>query len=155
MPHSRFVSFTRTIRVWYVSKILKLMPYDENAYVENNVYLSKGNNLKIGRGCQINENVFIQQAIIGNNVLIAPNVAILSISHNHENLDVPIVDQGDTEPNPPIIGDGVWLGRNVIIMPGIIIGEGSIVGAGAVVTKNVPAYVIVGGVPARVIKTRK
>jgi acetyltransferase-like isoleucine patch superfamily enzyme len=49
----------------------------------------------------------------------------------------------------------VWIGDRVIIMPGVNIGDGSIIAAGAVVTKDVPAYSIVGGVPARVIKSRK
>lgn len=118
------------------------------------MYLSNTNGISIGFNCRINENVFIQQAVIGNNVLIAPNVAILSVSHNHGSLEIPIVDQGDTEPNPPIIKDGVWLGRNVVVMPGIMIGEGAIVGAGAVVTKNVEPNTVVGGVPAKFIKTR-
>lgn len=155
LPHSRFLSFSNTLRVWYVSKILKLLPYDKRSKIESNVYLSNGEGIKIGSNCRINENVFIQQAIIGNNVLIAPNVAILSVSHNHENIEIPIVDQGDTVPNPPIIEDGVWLGRNVVVMPGIIIGEGAIVGAGAVVTKNVEPYTVVGGVPAKFIRSRK
>ncbi len=81
-------------------------------------------------------------------------MAILSTSHNHERLDVPIVDQGDTISNPPIIKKGAWLGRNVIIMPGIAVGEGAIVGAGAVVTKDVEPYTVVGGVPAKFIKKR-
>lgn len=144
-----------TMRIWYVSKILKLMPYDKKSIIEPNVYLSNGEGTKIGRNCRINENVFIQQAIIGDDVLIAPNCAILSVSHNHQNVDIPIVDQGDSEPNPPIIGNNVWLGRNVVVMPGIKIGDGAIVGAGAVVTKDIPPYVIVGGVPARIIRARK
>lgn len=155
LPHSRFLSFTSIWRVWYVSKVLKLMPFDKQSKIEYNVYLSNARGITIGYNCRINENVFIQQATIGNNVLIAPNVAILSVSHNHENLEIPIVNQGDTEPNPPIIKDGVWLGRNVVIMPGITIGEGAIVGAGAVVTKDVAPFTIVGGVPAKLIKSRK
>lgn len=155
LPHSRLLSFTSTWRVWYVSKVLKLMPFDKRSKIEYNVYLSNANGISIGYNCRINENVFIQQAVIGNNVLIAPDVAILSVSHNHENLEIPIVDQGDTEPNPPIIKDGVWLGRNVVVMPGITIGEGAIVGAGAIVTKNVAPFTVVGGVPAKMIKSRK
>jgi maltose O-acetyltransferase len=155
LPHSRFLPFTSSVRVWYVSKILNLMPYDKRSKIEHNVYLSNAKGISIGSNCRINENVFIQQATIGNNVLIAPNVAILSISHNHENIDIPIVEQGDTLPNPPIIKDGVWLGRNVVVMPGIVIGEGAIVGSGAVVTKNVAPFTVVGGVPAKLIKNRK
>lgn len=155
LPHSRFLSLTSGMRVWYVSKILKLMPFDKKSKIEYNVYLSNADGITIGYNCRINENVFIQAAKIGNNVLIAPNVAILSVSHNHEVTQVPIVDQGDTLPNPPTIEDNVWLGRNVVVMPGIHIGEGAIVGAGAVVTKDVAAYSVVGGVPAKFIKSRK
>ena len=155
LPHSRFLSFTSTWRVWYVSKVLKLMPFDKRSKIEYNVYLSNANGTTIGKNCRINENVFIQQAIIGDNVLIAPNVSILSVSHNHDDVGIPIVDQGDSEPNPPIIGDNVWLGRNVVVMPGVRIGDGAIVGSGAVVTKDVSPFVIVGGVPAKVIKSRR
>lgn len=154
MPHSRILPFTRGLRVWYVSKVLKLMPYSKKSYLENTVYLSNGKNIEIGADCQINENVFIQGAIIGRNVLIAPNVSLLSKSHNHQNIAIPIVDQGESDPNPPIIEDNVWLGRNVIVMPGIVIGTGSIIGAGAVVTKDVAPFSIMGGVPAKLIKTR-
>ncbi|QAA82189.1 acyltransferase [Aequorivita sp. H23M31] len=155
LPHSRFVPFTRALRVWYVSKVLKLMPYSKNSFLEYNVYLSNGKNVEIGADCQINENVFIQGAKIGNNVLIAPNVAILSNSHNHNNIEIPIRNQGESDPNPPIIEDDVWLGRNVVVMPGVVIGKGSIIGAGAVVTKSVVPYSVMGGVPAKLIKMRK
>ena len=53
------------------------------------------------------------------------------------------------------IGDDVWIGTRAIILPGVTIGNGVIIGAGAVVTKDVPDYAIVGGVPARVIRFRK
>ena len=62
--------------------------------------------------------------------------------------------QGDTAIEPVIIEDDVWLGRNVVIMPGVHIAKGAIVGAGAVVTKDVPAYAVVGGVPAKIIQSR-
>ena len=155
LPHSRFLPFTSKWRVWYVSKILGLMPYDKNSKIEHNVYLSNGKGISMGNNCRINENVFIQEAVIGSNVLIAPNVAILSVSHNHQNVEIPIVDQGDSLPNPPIIEDNVWIARNVVIMPGIHIGTGAIIGAGAIVTKNVAPYSVMGGVPAKLIKSRK
>lgn len=154
LPHSRYVSIFTKMRVWYLAKILKVMPYCKKSKVENGVYISNTKGLKIGKNCRINENVFIQEAVIGDNVLIAPNVSILSVSHNHSDLSIPIVDQGDSIPSPPIIEDNVWLARNVIIMPGITIGTGAIVGAGAVVTKNVKSNTIVGGVPAKYIKDR-
>ena len=154
LPHSRFLRFSGKIRVWYVSRVLKIMKFDANSKLENNIYLSNAKGIKIGYNCRINENVFIQDAKIGNNVLIAPNVSILSVAHKHDHSQIPIIEQGNYPTNPPHIKDGAWLGRNVIVMPGIIIGEGAIIGAGAVVTKDVEPYTIVGGVPAKFIKNR-
>ena len=57
--------------------------------------------------------------------------------------------------HPVVIGNDVWIGDRVIIMPGVHVGDGSIIAAGAVVTHDVPPYTIVGGVPAKVIKSRK
>jgi maltose O-acetyltransferase len=59
---------------------------------------------------------------------------------------------GRTEPNPPTIADGAWIGDRAIVLPGRSIGEYAIVGAGAVVTRDVPAYAVVGGNPAQVIR---
>ncbi len=154
LPHSRLIGFGTQFRTWYVCRVLKLGPYDANTAIEPNVYLSNGKQIQIGRHCRINEHVFIQGASIGNHVLIAPHAAILSKSHIHGSIDTPIVLQGDTEPLPPIIEDGAWLGRNVVVMPGVRIGKHAIVGAGAVVTKDVEAYTIVGGIPAKIIKKR-
>jgi maltose O-acetyltransferase len=154
LPHSRLVSWFNTIRVWYVSKALGIMSYDKRSKLEPNVYLSNTIGIQIGNNCRINENVFIQQAIIENEVLIAPNVAILSVSHRHDRTDISIINQGDTKPNPPVIKKGAWLGRNVVVLPGVVIGEGAIVAAGAVVNKDVMPYTIAGGVPAKFIKKR-
>lgn len=155
LPHSRLLSFSNMVRVLYVSKVLKIMPFDKKSKLEPNVYLSNTKGIRIGNNCRINEHVFIQQAIIEDEVLIAPYVAILSTSHRHERLDINIVNQGDTDPQPPLIKKGAWLGRNVVILPGIVIGEGAIVAAGAIVTKHVEPYTIVGGVPAKLIKERE
>lgn len=155
LPHGRLFSAGSRFRAHYVSRILKIMPAPgENCRFENNIYIGDTTKLRIGKECQINENVFIQGANIGDNVLIAPYVAILSVSHIHDQIGLPIALQGETEPAPPQIGNGVWLGRNAIIMPGIYIGDNSIIAAGAVVVKDVPKNVIVGGVPARIIKHR-
>lgn len=91
---------------------------------------------------------------IGQDVLIADRVFISD--HNHESGDpfVPVIHQGVSAPQPVIIGDGCWLGINVSIMPGVTLGSHCIVGAGSVVTKSFPAHSIVGGVPARLLKSR-
>lgn len=63
--------------------------------------------------------------------------------------------QGDSEPKPIVIGDDVWIGARSIILKGVHIGKGAVIAAGAVVSRDVPEYAIVGGVPARVIKYRE
>ena len=154
LPHSRFLKKLSDFRVWYVCNVLKIMqPHAEN-YFEPGVYIANGKMLKIGKHCHINENVFIQGANIGNHVMIAPNATILSKAHNYDRDDIPMIMQGDSSDNLPVIEDNVWIGRNAIIMPGVTLGTGCIVAAGAVVVKNVGNNEIVGGLPAKLIKKR-
>ncbi|WP_053989922.1 DapH/DapD/GlmU-related protein [Mangrovimonas sp. TPBH4] len=154
LPNSRFFGIGNLVRVWYLSKILKILKPSDKTFIENKVYIGNGKKVSIGKDVQINENVFIQGAIIGNYVMIAPNVSLLANMHNHDRTDIPMAKQGKKVDNPVIIEDDVWLGRNVIVMPGIKIEKGSIIAAGAVVTKNVPAYTVYGGIPAKFIKNR-
>lgn len=63
--------------------------------------------------------------------------------------------QGSLPKQKVTIGNDVWIGTRVVILPGVHIGNGSIIAAGAVVSKDVPKYAVVGGVPAKVIKYRK
>lgn len=94
-----------------------------------------------------------EKITIGQNVMIADHVCIRDTDHNHEDISVPMIKQGITT-SPIIIGDDVWIGFGATILKGIEVGNGAIIAAGAVVTKNVPPYSIVGGVPAKVIKKR-
>lgn len=154
LPNSRYLPLFSKLRCWYLSRVLKVVTAHQKNRLENRIYISDASGLKIGQNVRINENVFIQSATIGNNVMIAPNVAILSSTHSYERLDIPMVDQEDIFGLPPVIEDDVWIGRNVVIKHGVTIGKGAIVGACSLVTKDVPSYAIVGGVPAKVIKYR-
>ena len=131
------------------------MTEGEKTYFEHDIFIGGPGRVKFGKSCQINQNTFIEEADIGNFVMIAPNVAIISSMHNYDRTDIPMMFQGVVTSKKVTIEDDVWLGRNVVVMPGVKIGKGSIVAAGAVVTKNVPEYKIVGGVPAKIIKDRK
>lgn len=155
LPSARFTSVFSDLRVWYFQKVLRIMAQGENpAMLGNNIYIANGRRVSFGYGCRINENVYIEKASIGNDVLIAPNVSLLSRMHAFSRMDIPMSLQGYREEKEVVICDDVWLGRNVIVMPGVTVGKGAIVGAGSVVTKDVAEYQIVGGVPAKVIKER-
>lgn len=116
--------------------------------------------IEIGDNVQINDNVHIagvNKIIIENNVLIASKVFITDHNHGNysgENQDSPISKPNDRKifSQPVYIRENVWLGEFVCVLPGVEIGEGSIIGAMSVVTKNIPAYCIAVGSPAKVIK---
>ena len=108
----------------------------------NNLVLRSGTQLHAGKKSKI---------IIENNVLIATDVFITVNNHNYADINKPILQQGDSEEDV-VIKEGSWIGRGATILKGVTIGKNSIVGAGAVVTKDVPDYCIVGGVPAKIIK---
>lgn len=91
---------------------------------------------------------------IGSYVMMGPNVTVIARNHKHDDLQQPMMFQGFEEEKPVVIGDDVWIGERVMIMPGVHIGNGCIIAAGSVVTHDVPDYAIVGGVPAKVIKMR-
>ncbi|MBC2843848.1 acyltransferase [Winogradskyella flava] len=116
-----------------------------------------GNSLKIGDNVGINHFCFIGvrgDIEIGNNVIFGPRVNVFSENHNYHDIAVPIKNQGVTK-GKTVIGNDVWIGANVSIMSDVTIGDGCIIAAGAVVTKDIPAYSVIGGVPAKVLKNRK
>lgn len=87
--------------------------------------------------------------------MMGPECVIISRNHEFDRTDIPMRLQGYKDAEPCVIGNDVWIGRRVMSMPGVHIGNGCIIAAGAVVTKDVPDYAVVGGVPAKVIKFRK
>lgn len=91
--------------------------------------------------------------IIGSNVMISPYCMITATIHNFNDKNIPIQLQGLSS-KKIVIDDDVWIGGKSIILPGVTIGKGSIVAAGSVVTKDVPSFSIVGGVPAKILKYR-
>lgn len=110
-------------------------------------------NIHVGDNFFANYNVTIldtREVRIGNNVMIAPNSLITTVEHplspakRHKNIGIA---------SPVSIGDDVWIGANVTILSGVKIGNNVVIAAGAVVTKDVPDNSLVGGVPAKLIKT--
>jgi len=120
------------------------------------VIRSLGVGLKIGDNSAIGAYSFLgaQGGItIGNDVIMGPRVNFHAENHKYDNLNIPIRLQGETRQGI-VIEDDCWVGAGSIFLDGVHVETGSIVAAGSVVTKDVPAYSIVAGSPARVIKKR-
>jgi acetyltransferase-like isoleucine patch superfamily enzyme len=111
--------------------------------------------IRIGRDSLIGEyNVIRGQGgvTIGDRVYTSPGTQIIAVNHVFNDPERPFVEQGITAEGI-VIEDDVWLGSNCVVTDGVRVGKGSVVAAGAVVTKDVPPHSVVGGVPAKVIRT--
>lgn len=113
--------------------------------------LRVGDHSNIGAYAYIGCSGYIE---VGNNVMMGPRVTLLAENHLIGRVDVPMIRQG-VERKILSIADDCWLGAGCIVMAGVQIGRGAVVAAGAVVTRDVPPYSVVAGVPARVIRSRQ
>ncbi len=152
------VSYTRggkrakKIRAFCASKFLKYVGKDVN--IEKGAMITSTMEIGDHSGIGINAKIY-GRVIIGNDVMMAPECIIYTRNHAFDRTDIPMNQQGSTEENPVVIGNDVWIGGRVTILPGVHIGNGAIIGAGSVVTKDVPDYAMVAGNPATVKKFRK
>ena len=152
LPISQRMPVAKKMRTAWAKKIIASCGKDVN--VEKNALFSPelkiGDHSGVGIDCEIYGPV-----TIGDYVMMGPEVVIYTSGHKFDQTDVPMMMQGSTEPKPVVIGNDVWIGRRAMIMPGVTIGDGCVIAAGAVVTKDVAPYSVVGGVPARVLKSRR
>lgn len=127
----------------------------EHVLIEPPFACDYGYNIEVGENFYANVNLVIldgAKVTIGANAFIAPNVGIYTAGHP---LDVPKRNQGLEYAYPVTIGDNVWIGAGVIILPGVTIGDNAVIGAGSVVTKDIPAHSLAVGNPCRVIRSLK
>lgn len=96
-------------------------------------------------------NTIIGPVTIGNHVNLAQSITVTALNHNFDDANKRIDEQG-VSTSQTVIDDDVWIGANAVILSGVTIGTHSVVAAGAVVTKDVPPYSLVAGVPAKIIK---
>lgn len=121
--------------------------------IENGALISR--HIRIGNNSGIGINARLTgPMIIGDNVMMGPDVMSYTQNHVTARIDIPMNEQGITEAKEITIQDDVWIGARSIILPGVCVGKGSVIAAGSVVTKDVNPYSIVGGVPAKLIKMR-
>lgn len=152
-----------------IKNILKLLIRMKRKYMyrKNDIYISPGsyvgNDVNIGKGTRINHTSHIGDCDIGAFCAIGGRLVIRSTDHFTCYLNMQDCLQSKIAPEFKVagkskgrvtIGNGVWIGDSVIILPGVRIGNGSVIGAGSVVTKSIPPYAVAVGNPARVIKYR-
>lgn len=161
--------FSFTFLKWVVYRMLySLMNYVHGRRKANigksdihpTAIIREGEYVTIGDHCLINHNNLIQAGkskngsiTIGNYVHTGANVIMLGFNHGFYTRDIPTKQQDYMEA-PIVVEDDVWIGTGAIILAGVTIGKGAVIASNAVVNKDVPAYTIVGGVPAKVIKER-
>ncbi len=140
--------YSRRLRHWYLRR--KMGGLGKDSFISRQVRFRNIQNVFVGEGSVVNPDVLLDgrggKVVIGNHVDVAQETNIWTQQHDtHTHAAV----GGDT-----VIGDYVWIGSRVTILPGVTIGENSICATGAVVTKDVPPNTIVGGVPAKIIGMR-
>ena len=121
-----------------------------------NIVVTHPEKMVMGEGSNFHENTFLETrggVTIGRYVHIGRCLNVFTTNHNYRSINLIPYDQHDIV-KPVVIKDFVWIGSNVIILPGVTIGEGAIIGMGSVVTKDVSNYAIVGGNPAQIIGHR-
>ena len=146
-PYSLFFPLLRKLLVQsFLNECGKGITVKSNADIS--MFIKSGNNSEFGTRCMVQS-----QVTIGDNVIMGPDVKIYSRNHRYDDTDAPIQLQGKIQ-RQTVIGNDVWIGANVLILPGVTVGNHVVIGAGAVVTKDIEDYSVVGGNPAIVIKKR-
>lgn len=116
---------------------------------DRGVAIEIGDGTSIVGGCVLSAAASVR---LGRKVLFARNVYVSDHSHEYRELGTAVLDQGIRDVAPVEIGDGAWLGQNVVVCPGVRIGRGAVIGANSVVLADVPDYAVAVGAPARVVR---
>lgn len=149
----KFRSVLRSIKVSILRFRYRAFSVHPSSYLSRNCQIDR--NLAMGAFGYIGPGAVIPARVkMGNYVMIGPALVITGNDHKFDVPGTPIIFSGRPEPKICTIGDDVWIGARVTIMLGVSIGRGSVIAAGAVVTRDVPAYTVVGGVPAKPIRMR-
>jgi acetyltransferase-like isoleucine patch superfamily enzyme len=128
-----------------------------HAFFEPGVWLtSDTGRITIGGGTFLNLNVMVaaaERVEIGEHCMLANGCLVTDADHRFDDPDKPVPWQGFTSRGPTVLGDNVWLGANVVVTSGVRIGRRCVIGANSVVTKDIPAFSIAAGAPARVLSS--
>ncbi|MGH1565500.1 acyltransferase [Mumia sp. DW29H23] len=126
-------------------------------FLEPGVWITGGPEarISIGEGTFLNLGVMVaasQRVEIGAHCMLANGCLVTDSAHRFDDPDVPVPWQGFRSKGPTRIGDDCWLGANVVVTSGVTIGERCVIGANSVVTRDVPAFSVAAGAPARVVR---
>lgn len=147
-------SFIRKYRSAIAKRCLDFAGKDVN--IESGANFGTGRDISLGDYSGLGINCKVRGPLtIGRDVMMGPDVIIYTENHETARTDIPMRGQGSTTPRHVVIGDDVWIGARVIILPGVTIGRGCIIAAGAVVTHDIPEFTVVAGVPAKPVKDRR
>lgn len=122
----------------------------ENVLIESNFFCDYGYNISVGENFYANHNLVILDGAkveFGDNVFIGPNCGFYTAGHP---IDIKSRNEGIEYAKPIKVGNNVWFGGNVSVMPGVTIGDNVTIGAGSVVTKNIPSNCVAYGNPCKV-----
>jgi maltose O-acetyltransferase len=124
----------------------------DDVCIEPRVRLGRGANVRLGNRSGIGRDSYVEGLVVADDVMIGPELLVLTRNHVLADPERPIKEQGVTDPLIPKIGRGSWLGARVTLLPGVVIGSYCAIGAGSVVTKDVPDFSVAAGNPARIIR---
>lgn len=157
-----FVKHVFSLFAYYIINYVrgkKIANIGSNSKVHPTVILRQPERISIGDDCLINHNNVLQagkkvgRIEIGNYVHTGANVMMFAFNHSFDDISTPTIIQ-DYDDGDIIIEDDVWIGAGSVILPGVRIGKGVVIASGSVVNKDIPSLTIVGGVPAKIIKSR-
>ena len=147
---SSFIQLGKNIIFGDGTKIVAISSFSSShADQEFNPVIKIGNNVQVTASLQV---YAMKEIVIEDNVLFAANVFLSDGFHGHDKIGIPYKDQPISDIGAIHIGEGSWIGQNVVVMPGVKIGKFSIIGANSVVTKSIPEYSVAVGISAMVIK---
>lgn len=154
---THWLLFFKPFRLWFqkikvknIGKNSEIRPYatilgTDNVYIGDNVIIPGGTTIATYPGHKES------RVVIEDDVLLGPNVAIYSSTHQYRDIRLPIKEQGYKH-GVTTLKTGCWIGINSVIMPGVTIGKNSVVGSNSFVNKDVPDYAVVVGSPAKIIR---
>lgn len=141
------------LRAWCCRRMFQRCGRGVN--VESGAIVGLGDQVIVGDRSELGVNFYCTGPItVGSDVVIGPDVLCIVLNHRFDRVDIPMRELGWTAPERITIGDDVWIGARVILLPGVTIGNQAVIRPGSVVTKDVPARAVVGGNPARVLEQR-